>query len=57
MLLKILLEGAIVSGQSTLAAGRLASNSNIEPEISSRFFWNTGVGIESLLLVTTGSRQ
>ena len=31
-------EAAIVSGQSTFAVGVRASNSNIKPEISSRFF-------------------
>lgn len=43
MLLKTRLETALVSGQSTEAAGLLSSRANISPPTRSRPFTNTGV--------------
>ena len=57
VLLNSRFEGARFSGQRKLAAGGSPLNSSINPLTSNRFPWKTGVAVESLLLVTIGSRQ
>ena len=57
VLLNMRFEGARFSGQRKLAAGGSALRFSINPLTSNRLLWKTGVAVESLLLVTRGSRQ
>src|SRR5690349_18286936 len=57
VLLKIRLAGTRFSGQRNFAAGGSPLKSTINPLTSNRSPRQTGVALESLPLVTSGSRQ
>src|SRR5262245_6780554 len=57
VLLRTRRDTALVSGQSTRAAGLRGSSLSISPPTSSKPWWQTGVDTASLLLVRSRFRQ